>query len=308
MALSAVGLNTYIWNNNFKSILLLAAFPLLLLAMMWVGAYCYFFPEYSEKAIDLATVLVQENWFFVFAGVTMWFIVAWCFHEEMINSFCGAVIAKRKDQEKIYNLLENLCISRGVNMPKLAIIPSNALNAFASGISKSSYTITLTEGLIKTLNDEELEAVLGHELTHIINRDVRLLIIAVIFVGILGFLAELVLRSRSGSGKKDGRLKLIAVVVLFVGYFIAILMRFALSRKREYLADAGSVEMTKNPDAMISALQKISGHAKVEGMSKDVAQMCIENPRTSFFGLFSTHPAMKNRIAALEKFAGSHLK
>lgn len=306
MIFRAAGLQTHIWNNNFRSTLLLIGFPLLILAMMWTGGFLYFStePTFGNQASKLASTLVWQYWLYVLGGVMLWFTIAFFFHQNMIDAASGAKFAERKDHEKIYNLLENLCISRGVTMPKIAIIESPALNAFASGLTEKQYTITLTSGLISRLNDEELESVLGHELSHIINRDVRLLVISVIFVGILGFLAEAALRSRGGRGKKEGKVLIIAIIILTVGYLIAILMRFSLSRKREYLADACSVDMTKNPDAMISALQKISADSEVEGMPKDVAQMCIENSRPSFFGVFATHPPIKDRIHTLEMLAG----
>ena len=306
MIFRAVGLQTHIWNNNFKSTLLLISFPLLILGMMWTGGFLYFStePTFENQASKLASTLVWQYWLYVFGGVLLWFVIAFFFHQDMIDAASGAKFAERKDHEKIYNLLENLCISRGVTMPRIAIIDSSALNAFASGMTEKQYTITLTSGLINRLNDEELEAVLGHELSHIINRDVRLLVISVIFVGILGFLAEAALHSKIRRGRKDGKMLIIALIILTVGYLIAVLMRFSLSRKREYLADVCSVDMTKNPDAMISALQKISADSEVEGIPKDVAQMCIENSRPSFFGVFATHPPIKDRIHKLETLAG----
>jgi len=208
-----------------------------------------------------------------------------------------------------------------VTMPALRIMETDALNAFATGLHKGQYSITVTRGLMNTLNDEEIEAVLAHELTHIRNADVRLLIIAVIFVGIFSFIGEIAFRSlrfggisggsRRSSGGRDGGGAIIAIIVALViigiAYALAIVIRFALSRKREYLADAGAVELTKNPDAMITALQKISGNAVVASAPSEVREMFIENPHSDFASMFATHPPIEKRIEALAKFAGGRV-
>jgi heat shock protein HtpX len=185
-------------------------------------------------------------------------------------------------------------------------------------MNDKQYSITVTSGLINALNDAEIESVLGHELTHIRNGDVRMLVIAVIIAGVIGFFAELVFRLlfqggfswRGGRGSGDrkgaGVAILIAVVLIAVAWMLSIVIRFALSRKREYLADAGSVELTKNPDAMISALRKIEGRGELPGATSAVMEMCIDNPREEFSNIFDTHPPIDARVAALVKFAGGH--
>ena len=200
-------------------------------------------------------------------------------------------------------------------MPAINIIEDDSLNAFASGIDSKSYTISLSRGIIDKLNDEELEGVIGHELTHIRNRDVRLLIISIVFVGIFAFVSETLFRSMRfgslGRGKKSGGSGLIiAMVLALVGYLLASLFRFAISRKREYMADAGSAELTKRPLALASALRKISADPTIEAVKRmDVAQLFIENPGVkddkksfSFGFLFATHPPINKRIEALEQF------
>ncbi len=209
-------------------------------------------------------------------------------------------------------------------MPKLKVTEDQALNAFASGLNEKQYSITVTQGLLDHLNDKEIEAVLGHELTHIRNGDVRMLVIAVIIAGVIGFFAELLFRvmfqggwgwgggSRSSSSDSDrgkgggGAAIFIAVALVAVAWLLSVVIRFALSRKREYLADAGSVELTKDPDAMISALRKIEGRGELEGATSAVMEMCIDNPREGFADLFATHPSVESRVAALVQFAGGH--
>jgi heat shock protein HtpX len=234
----------------------------------------------------------------------------------MIDKATSSKPLERKENKRIYNLVENLCISKGLTMPRVNIIEDDSLNAFASGINEKTYAISLSRGIINKLDDHELEAVIAHELTHIRNRDVRLLIISIVFVGIFAFISEALLRSfRFGGiarGKKGngGYAIIIALLLALFGYLIASLFRFALSRKREYLADAGSAELTRNPLALASALRKISADPTIEAVErKDVAQMFIQNPQignkkfsVSVASLFATHPPIEKRIEILEQF------
>jgi heat shock protein HtpX len=167
-----------------------------------------------------------------------------------------------------------------------------------------------------------MEAVLGHELTHIRNGDVRMMVIAVVIAGAISFFAEMFFRlwfynswssrsRRSESSDDRGRggggfAIIIAVALIAVAWILSLLIRFALSRSREFLADAGSVELTKNPDAMISALRKIEGRGELPGATSAVMEMCIDNPREGFSDLFSTHPSVESRVKALVENAGGH--
>jgi len=316
----AYGLQSHIWNNNLKSVLLLAGFPVLLVILLYglcVGYVGLAEPvESVEAGLRRALVVLGETWPAAVIVALVWFVIAWASHGFIIRKATGAQSLSRKQAPETYNLLENLCISRGLPMPRLQIIDSPALNAFASGIDKDSYTVTLTRGIIDRLGRDELEAVIAHELTHIRNRDVRLLIISTIFVGIISFVGELLFRglfrtgvrigghtrSRNGDSRGGGALIIIAIALIAVAYMLGIALRFALSRKREFLADAGAVDLTRNPDAMISALQKISGHSEIDAPG-NVRQMMIDNP-TPFAGLFMTHPSIEKRIDALTTYAG----
>jgi len=320
----AFGLQTHIWNNNLKSIVLLAAFPLLLLLLLYglsVG-YIGLTADISNlgQGMRLALEHMARIWPFAFLAAGAWFAIAWFSYQKMIELSVGARGLSRKQAPELYNLLENLCIARGMAMPRLNIIETPALNAFASGLTDKGYKVTLTRGLIDQLDEAEIEAVIAHELTHIINRDVRLLIISVIFVGIFSFFGEIIFRnmfragvrtgghtrSRNGDSRGGGVMILIAVAIIALAYLLAIVIRFALSRKREYLADAGSVELTRNPDAMISALQKISGRSKIDAPA-DVQQMMIDNS-VRFAGVFATHPSIDKRITALVELAGGAVR
>jgi heat shock protein HtpX len=195
-----------------------------------------------------------------------------------------------------------------------------ALNAFATGLNQKQYSITVTTGLLQRLDDPEVEAVLGHELTHIRNGDVRMLVIAVVIAGVVSFFAELIFRSlyysrgwggsrssgdsdRKGSGGAGAAI-FIAFVLIALAWALSLVIRLALSRSREFLADAGSVELTKNPDAMISALRKIEGRGELPKATSAIMEMCVDNPRSGLADLFATHPSVDRRVEALVKYAG----
>jgi len=263
---------------------------------------------------------------FATIGTLIWIWIAYKFHQKMIDAITGGHDVTRAEEPQLYNLLENLCISRGIPMPKLKIAEDDALNAYATGLNEKQYSITVTRGLMRALDRDEIEAVLGHELTHIRNGDVRLLVIAVVIAGVISFFGEMVFRiffqggvrfggggGRSSSSSSDRKGSggaviaiLIAVALIVVAWVLSIVIRFALSRKREFLADAGSVELTKNPDAMISALRKIEGRSEIPAANSAVMEMCIDNPRTGFSDLFATHPSVDARVAALVQYAGGH--
>jgi len=249
-----------------------------------------------------------------------WFGVAYVGHQAIINASTGSKPVERTVEPELYNLLENLALSRGMPMPTLRIIETDALNAFASGLTEDKAVVTVTRGLMDGLESDELEAVLAHELSHIRHRDIRLLVIAVVFVGIISFVGEIVFRGmfhtnlgrssgrqRRGGGVNAGALVLIAVAILAISYGLAMVTRFALSRRREYLADAGAVELTKNPDAMIRALQKISGHSEMKKAPSEVREMMFDNHETGFAGFFATHPPIEKRIEALVEFGGGRV-
>ncbi len=316
-----IGLHQQIQRNNANSFLLLISFPLLLLGMFYVIIYFVARDNASEYPGDNYPTSIDHNSMFLSASpfiliaVGIWFLIAWAGHTSFIRMATGAKSLDRIENKRVYNLVENLCISKGMKMPKINIIEDDSLNAFASGIDEKSYTVTLSRGIINKLNDEELEGVIAHELSHIRNRDTRVLIISIIFVGIFAFLAEVAFRSLrfAGRGKKNGKgsglIILVAIVVTAVAYLISMLLRFGISRKREYLADAGAADMTKKPYALASALKKISSDPYIEAVeSRDVAQLFIDNPTpsthksASWDNLFATHPPIGKRIELLEQF------
>jgi heat shock protein HtpX len=325
--MAAYGLYTHIQSNKRRSIALLIGLFFLVYVLSYAGAllaealtvrapldYLLRAAEYDAiKAAPWTTI-----------GTVVWIFIAYRFHQSMIDAVTGAAPVTRQDEPRAYNILENLCISRGITTPTLRIAEDEALNAFATGMTPKQYSITVTRGLLNALNDAEVESVLGHELTHIRNGDVRMMVIAVVIAGVISFFGEMIfrlffqasfyggfgMRRRGGSDREGGSgaglAILIAIGLIVLCWVVALVIRFALSRQREYLADSGSVELTKNPDAMISALRKIENRGELTHANSAVMEMCVDNPRVGFSNIFDTHPPIDARVAALVKYAGGH--
>jgi heat shock protein HtpX len=328
--MAAYGLYTHIASNKFRSMLLLAGLFVLIYIMIYAGALIAEVVTNSDASLDyyLTAALRDLAKAFPYAtgAAVLWIVIAYFFHQSIVDAVTGGEDVTRQQQPRLYNLLENLCISRGIPMPKLKVMESDALNAFATGLNQRQYAVTVTTGLLKALNDQEIEAVLGHELTHIRNGDVQLMVIAVIIAGAVSFFAELFFRtftnfswnssggsSSSSSSDRDSKgssggaaiiVVIVAIVLIALAWLLSQVVRLALSRSRELLADAGSVELTKNPDAMISALRKIENRGELPGATSAVMELCVDNPREGFADLFATHPSVDSRVRALVKFAG----
>ncbi|MDO9561955.1 MAG: M48 family metalloprotease, partial [Bradyrhizobium sp.] len=196
--MAAYGLYTHIASNKLRSMLLLAGLFLLIYVLVYAGALLAEVVLNSNRSVNDYLVLAARDLMTAFPYATgaaaLWIVIAYFFHQNMIDAVTGGEAVTRKQQPHLYNLLENLCVSRGIPMPKLKIMDSDARNAFASGLNQRQYAVTVTRGLLQALDDQELEAVLGHELTHIRNGDVQLMVTAVIIAGVVGFFGELFFR------------------------------------------------------------------------------------------------------------------
>lgn len=320
MPAPAFGLYGHIRNNRIRSWFLLGG----LFLLAYLLTFGVILIGYGQMGAPYGSSLFGESFRvfltalpFVTAATALWVLIGYRFNVAMINGMTGARPLARQDNPKLHAMLETLCISRGMTTPKLAILDSDALNAFASGVNEKQFTVTVTSGLVNNLDDEEVEAVLAHELTHIRNGDVKLMIIAVVIAGVISLVGELIFRmlarggGRSSSGSSDrkggGAILLVGLALVALAWLLAVVVRLSLSRAREYLADAGAVEMTKNPDAMISALLKISGRADIEGVPSGVMDMCFENDPDDLADLFSTHPSITKRVQALVDMAGGRM-
>src|SRR5271156_5140475 len=339
--MAAYGLYTHIAANKTRSMLLLGGLFVLVYVMVYAGALIAEVLTYGAGApadyyLAAAAHDLIKAFPFATGGALLWIAIAYFFHQKIVDAVTGGEDVTRQQQPRLYNLLENLCISRGIPMPKLKIIESDALNAYATGLNQRQYAVTVTTGLLNALTDQEVEAVLGHELTHIRNGDVQMMVIAVIIAGVVGFFAELFFRSFTNFGYYGGYggyrgswsssssesssssdnkrssgggaviVIIVAVALIGLAWALSQMVRLALSRSRELLADAGSVELTKNPDAMISALRKIENRGELPGATSAVMELCLDNPREGFSDLFATHPSVESRVQALVKYGGGH--
>lgn len=333
----AYGLYGHIRANQLRSALLLAGFAALLHALLFSGLLIWsaFLGGTFDEIVRGATHQFVRSWPVAAVAALAWFAIAYAWHQRLIRSATGARGVTRNEMPKLYAALEDLCISRGLPMPELQVIESPALNAYAAGLREGSYVVAVTRGLVDNLEPDELEAVLAHELTHIRNRDTQLMVVAVIFAGVFAFFGDMVVRGwdfpygwapRSkgdgsssnswGSSNNDNRSSgsgaggaiiaiILAIAIVLVSWGVSTLIRFALSRSREFLADAGSAELTKNPDALVRALRKIERAATLDVPSRMEA-FFIENPVSGrVSGIFSTHPSVDARVEALARYAGA---
>ncbi|WP_043359110.1 M48 family metalloprotease [Belnapia sp. F-4-1] len=325
----AFGLKTWIWNNGWKTGLLLAGFPVLLalicfaLGLLLVAGEAHSFRQGLRDAAGIVPAVLPV----VLVVTAIWFGIAWFWNQRILDFLTGARPVTRQGEPRLWNALETLCISRGLGMPRLAVIEQPARNAFASGLSRATGAVTVTRGLLDALNDRELSAVLAHELTHIRNGDARLAVVAAVFAGVVSLPGEMLVRagnlfgnhgpvttgrssSRSSSGN-DGKggaaalLVLLSLAIMLVTWALALALRFALSRNREFLADAGAVELTQDPDALISALRKVAAQSELPRLPAQVQAMLLESPgETLGKKWLATHPPLDERIRALIRFAG----
>lgn len=312
-------LNLYeeISNNKKKTFIILSLFPIIFAGLVFATVYIYslievnFYPP-QDRMFTPQTIFVYAS-AISFATIfiaLVWTAIAWFKGDQIVLNSVNAHEISRQTYPEIFVLVENLTIATGLPLPRIYIIDDESLNAFATGRDPEHASIALTKGIIKRLNRAELEGVIGHELGHIANHDIRLTMLVATSIGVISLVGQILLRSgaRSGRGKNNkggGFIAIIGLVFIFYGAFFAPLISYALSRRREYFADATSAYMTRNPLALASALEKISYDSRVEVLDgKDaIATACIAFPgkkkEFSLSSLFATHPPIKDRIAKL---------
>jgi len=224
----------------------------------------------------------------------------------------GARPISEEDNKYVYRLVENLCITSGLPVPKIYIIEDNAINAFATGRKPEMASVAITRGAITYLENEELEGVLAHELSHIQNYDIRFMTLVAVMVGSISILAHIFLRSRLLFGGRRGReggqvggiLMLVGIVLAILSPLIAELIKLAISRRREFLADASGALLTRYPEGLARALEKIAAHNQpMPEVSRATAHMFFSNPfkSSTVKSLFSTHPPLDDRIKKLRE-------
>jgi heat shock protein HtpX len=244
-----------------------------------------------------------------------WSAISLAFGDKMVLAMANAKEIDKADAPQLYNVVEEMSIAAGVPMPKVMVLETDALNAFATGSKPGSGTIAVTRGLLNTLNRDELQGVVAHEMSHLANLDTRYMVVVGVTVGLIALVCDMLLRSlawgrssrSSSSDKKGGGAAILIILLLVVAILAPIAAKFvqmAVSRQREYLADATSVQFTRNPNGLISALGKLAEKAEpFPGVSRATQHLFIVNPVQTFTAkssaLLATHPDIADRIARL---------
>ena len=295
--------------NNIKTALLVAMFPVIFIGLVFLFTWIV---VPANQALQTAIGVAVPT----FIACMVWMAISWMFGDSMMLNVAGAHEIKDDDPKnrEIFRAVENVALAAGLPTPRVYIIDDDSMNAFATGRGPRDASVALTRGIIKKLDRLELEGVIAHEMAHIGNRDIRLDMLLITGVGVTVFAAEVIWRvilssnhSRNENDKNNAAAVLMMVWLAFMVFNLIItpLLRMAVSRRREFAADATGAQITRNPKALASALRKISGDARVECLDKVKAMSaaCIENPtapREFFSTLLSTHPKTAERIQRLE--------
>ncbi|MCK4319627.1 M48 family metalloprotease [Candidatus Micrarchaeota archaeon] len=280
--------------NKRNSIILMLSVIFLISLIIAIFSYALGLDEFGlTGGIIFALAYVIINYFY--AG-------------SIILSLSSAKPVKKTEYPYLYNLVEGLALAAEIPKPKLYMINEAGMNAFATGRDPKHAVIVVTKGLVENMNRQELEGVIAHEMSHIMNYDIRFMMLSVVLVGLIGMLSEVFLRSLFwGGGRRKGSgnavLLLIAVVLSILAPIFAIIIRFAISRQREYLADASAARLTRYPPGLASALKKIKAHYKpIKAANSETAPLYIVNPiKKGIAGMFATHPPIEDRIKKLEQ-------
>jgi len=297
----------HIRSNNIKTAILVAMFPISFIALIFL--FCWMIMPATDAFNTMLQVAIPT-----FIVCAVWMIISWAFGDSMMLSGAGAheIHDNTPENKKIFRAVENVALAAGLPTPRVYIIEDSGLNAFATGRSPNDASVALTRGIINKLNDLELQGVIAHEMSHIGNRDIRLDMLLITGVGVTVFAADILYRAviygnheRDDNGKNNTAAVLMMVWLAFTvfNFIVSPLLQLAVSRKREFAADACGAQITRNPKALADALRKISNDSTVQSLakSKSMAIACIAEPHKAFTGdLFSTHPNTKERIKRLE--------
>lgn len=300
----------HIRSNNIKTILLVALFPIIFIALVFL--FTWIVVPADEALVTTIQVAIPT-----FIACMVWLLISWAFGDSMMLNFAHAQEISEEDKNnlEIFRAVENVAIAAGLPRPKVYIIDDDSMNAFATGRSPSDASVALTRGIIKKLDRLELEGVIAHEMAHIGNRDIRLDMLLITGVGVTVFTADIILRlalsgNNSRDDNKNGAAILFMVWLAFMvfNWIITPLLRMAISRNREYAADATGAQITRNPKALASALKKITTDSRVECLDKvkSMSAVCIAypgGPREFVSSLMATHPPVEERIKRLESMA-----
>ena len=325
---------SYQWMQNFKAenqrktVLLLVLYPVLLFVIFWVIISLFFtegtwteniFNEWFNITLGIFPIVLVVLW--------IWWVVSFFLQKDIMFGLSGAKEVTRKENPEIYNIVENLCIAKWLPMPKIAIMEEQGMNAFATWWKQEDSWVAFTSGLLQNLNKSEIEAVAWHELTHLINRDSLLMYVAYVFVWVVSLVWQYILRlgnSSSSSSKKSSWIFFFGLAFLLLWNLLYPLVKLAISRKREYMADLWSVEITRDNQSMISALRKISNNSYVAKANDGISWFFIAEPKSYLSNgsvlnqatdnkwietkkkiktsIRDSHPSIDDRIARLQQY------
>jgi len=298
----------HVSSNIFKTWLIMFLFSLFVVGVVYIFARAWGYDNVG--ALGLLGVG------FVVTGIMNF--ISYFYSDKMVLGMSGAKQIEKKDNPEVFRIVENLCIAAGLPTPKIYVIEDTATNAFATGRDPKHAAIAFTTGILAKLNKQELEGVAAHELSHVGNRDTLVMTVVSILVGTIALLADFFMRSmwfrdRDSDSKGNAMFMIIAIVAAILAPIIATLIQLAVSRRREYLADASGVLLTRNPNGLASALAKISGDREpLEVANRGTAHLYIVNPlkgeaaKAFFSNLFNTHPPIQERIRALQEMEGNY--
>lgn len=297
----------HVGQNVFKTWLIMFFFSLFTVAVIYVIAQGFGYGEVGGLGI--------VGFALIMAGVMNFISYYWS--DKIVLGVSGAKPIKKKDNPEVYRLVENLCIASGLPLPKIYVIDDTATNAFATGRDPKHAAIAFTKGILQKLNKQELEGVTAHELSHVGNRDTLVMAVVSVLVGTIALLSDFFMRSMwyGGRGDRDNRgsqvFVILAIIAAISAPIVATLIQLAVSRRREFLADASGVLLTRYPQGLSSALQKISlDREPLEVANRGTAHLYIVNPfkgqeaKQWLAGLFNTHPTIQARIKALQEMEG----
>ena len=298
----------HIKQNNIKTAFLVALFPLIFIALVFLFTW---FVVPANEALNTAISVAVPT----FIACILWMGISWAFGDAMILSSVGAIEIHNTNPEyrEVFHAVENVALAAGLPCPRVYIINDDSLNAFATGRSPRDASIALTRGIIKKLDRLELEGVIAHECAHIGNRDIRLDMLIITGIGVTVFIADLIYRmaiygggsrNNDDNNKSGAILMMVWLAFMVFNLIITPILKLAISRNREYAADATGAYITRNPMALANALRKITQNSRTKSIDKmkSVSFACIAEPgKRDFFGdTFSTHPAPEKRIKRLE--------
>lgn len=300
----------HIRSNNIKTTLLVITFPLIFIALIFL--FTWMVVPLNDAIQTTINVAIPT-----FIACMVWLVISWAFGDSMMlhSAHAHEIFDTDMQYREIFRSVENVAIAAGLPRPRVYIINDNSMNAFATGRSPRDASIALTRGIIKRLDKLELEGVIAHEMAHIGNRDIRLDMLLITGVGVTVFAADMILRlaimgGNSNDNKNNGAAVLLMVWLAFMvfNWIITPVLRMAISRSREYAADATGAQITHNPMALANALRKITTDSRVECLDKvkSMAAVCIAypgGPREFASSLMATHPPVEKRIERLESMA-----